>query len=297
MSKNNITSYSYREAINRTLMAAVNKIEFNGAVKEAMRYSLEAGGKRIRPMLLLEFYRVYSGEQGELNTVMPAAIAIEMIHTFSLIHDDLPCMDNDDLRRGKPSCHKVFPEWSALLAGDALPLYALELVSESTENNLNFKNRLRTVNEICRAAGVSGMIGGQQLDMEFEKRLPEKHELISMYNLKTSALLKTACCTGCILAGAGEEDINNAGIFAEKLGLAFQIKDDILDVTGDEKKLGKPVGSDRKQGKTTYVTLFGLENAEREAERLTDEALECLKSVPDNEFLFKLTKELLKRKY
>ena len=258
-------------------------------VAEAMLYSISAGGKRIRPVLTAEFCRICGGS---VETALPAACALEMIHTFSLIHDDLPCMDDDDMRRGKPSCHAAFGEAMALLAGDALLNYAYEVIIGG--DGLSAETKLALISELSKATGVNGMIGGQVIDTTFEGKMTEA-ELLNMYSMKTGALLKAACKMGCIAAGAGDEEISAAELYAEKLGLAFQIIDDILDVTGDEKLLGKPIGSDSDNGKTTYVTLNGTENSRRTADILTDEAMKALEAFEDTQFLKELTLFLLKR--
>ena len=229
---------------------------------------------------------------GDIEKALPIACAMEMIHTFSLIHDDLPCMDNDDLRRGKPSCHKAFDEATALLAGDALEIYPIELIAGS---ELEPEKIVKIISKITHQVGVFGMIGGQQIDTENEGKPYTSQALLEMYSLKTSALLKAACCSGCIAAGADEDTVQNAAMYAEKLGLAFQIVDDILDVTGDENVFGKPIGSDAESGKTTYVTLYGLEKAHEKAEELTNEALEILSNWENSDFIKELTKKLLNR--
>lgn len=260
-------------------------------VAEAMTYSISAGGKRIRPVLTAEFCRVCGGT---VEAALPAACALEMIHTFSLIHDDLPCMDDDDMRRGKPSCHAAFGEAQALLAGDALLNFAYEVISGG--EGITAETKLALISELSKATGVNGMIGGQVIDTTFEGKMTEA-ELLNMYSMKTGALLKCACKMGCIAAGAGKEKISAAELYAEKLGLAFQIIDDILDVTGDEKLLGKPIGSDSDNGKTTYVTLNGVENSRKAAETLTNEALSTLDAFENTQFLKELTLFLLKRDY
>lgn len=257
-------------------------------IVQAMWYSLSAGGKRIRPALTLEFCRVCGGDE---DKALPAACALEMIHTFSLIHDDLPCMDDDDMRRGKPSCHKVYGEAAALLAGDALLNMAYEIVCGG---NNAAEVKIALISELSAAAGVNGMIGGQVIDTLYGGRITEEL-LLGMYSMKTGALLKAACRMGCIAAGAGEDRLVCAEAYAERLGLAFQIKDDILDIYGDERLLGKPVGSDEKSGKLTYAALSGEEKARQTAERLTDEAAAELEAFGDNEFLRELTAYLLNR--
>lgn len=260
----------------------------------AMKHSLSAGGKRLRPVLVLEFCRMCGGN---ISAAIPVACALEMMHTFSLIHDDMPCMDDDDFRRGKPSCHKAFDEPTALLAGDALAILPFEIIADGAEKGCySAQTAVKIISDLAKAVGTNGMIGGQQLDMEYEKRQADENELLSMYSMKTSALLETACVCGCLTAGADSKKILAAREYAAKMGLAFQITDDILDVCGDESFLGKPVGSDEKSGKTTTVTLYGIEKAERIAQDLIDEATEALAEFEDNAFLVELTLELAGRK-
>lgn len=258
-------------------------------VAEAMWYSLSAGGKRIRPVLVMEFCRVCGGDTKNAEA---AACAIEMIHTFSLIHDDLPCMDNDDYRRGKPSCHKAYGEATALLAGDALENLAFGIIADAV---IPDSVKVRLVQTLAKAVGVNGMIGGQVIDTEYEgKNIPEEM-LLRMYSMKTSALLKAACLMGCICAEADEEKMTAAIKYAENLGLAFQIIDDILDITGNEQQLGKTIGSDAANGKITYASLNGLEKSNSYAAKLTENALDSLSAFENTEFLKELTLYLLKR--
>lgn len=269
-----------------------NKLGLQSSVADAMDYSLEAGGKRIRPVLVLAFCHMCGGDYRK--AAAPAA-AIEMIHTFSLIHDDLPCMDNDDFRRGKPSCHKKFGEACAVLAGDALAIRPFQVIAES---ELNDSMKIKLIAELACSSGAEGMIGGQIIDMENEQRSTVNGEnLRTMYALKTGRLIKTSCVMGCIAAEASDEQVKNAEEYAHCLGLAFQIIDDILDVTGDEAALGKPIGSDAEENKTTFVTLYGIENAREEAVKLTDKAMKILGRFDNNEFLIELTKYLLDRNY
>lgn len=283
------------DMVNRKLEDYMNHVLAGAAgqrkVAEAMAYSISAGGKRIRPVLTAEFCRVCGGA---VEAALPAACALEMIHTFSLIHDDLPCMDDDDMRRGKPSCHVAFGEAQALLAGDALLNFAYEVISGG--EGVPAETKIALIAELSKATGVNGMIGGQVIDTTFEGKMTE-NELLNMYSMKTGALLKCACKMGCIAAGAGKGKISAAELYAEKLGLAFQIIDDILDVTGDEKLLGKPIGSDSGNGKTTYVTINGVENSRKAAETLTNEALSALDAFENTQFLKELTLFLLKRDY
>lgn len=270
-----------------------NKLDLHKNVAKAMDYSLEAGGKRIRPVLVLEFCRVCGGNW---KNAVSAACAIEMIHTFSLIHDDLPCMDDDDFRRGKPSCHKQFGEAMAVLAGDALAIRPFEIISAAKE--LDAEKRVRLINELSRSSGAEGMIGGQVIDMENEERdNVDAENLRFMYSLKTGALIKTSCIMGCICAGADSEKTALAAEYANALGVAFQIIDDILDVVGDESVLGKPTGSDSEENKTTFVTVYGLEKAKEQAKKYTEKALEILDGFEENEFLKELTGFLLDRDF
>ncbi len=261
----------------------------------AARHSLKAGGKRIRPALVMEFCRVCGGEPED---ALPVACAIEMMHTFSLIHDDLPCMDDDDMRRGQPSCHKAYGEANALLAGDALAMLPYQIIAQAAlKKRMEQTAALKIISLLGESAGIFGMIGGQVIDTENEGRQLPVNILLEMYRMKTGALLDFCCRAGCIAAGAGADKQLAAGDYAKKLGLAFQIIDDILDVTADEKLLGKPVGSDADSGKFTYVTAVGLDEARAEAERLTAQALKALDAFEDTEFLRGLTDMLLKRNY
>ena len=282
----------YRPLIEERWDALIPKSGYS-ACGDAMRYSLLSGGKRIRPILLLEFYKLCGGEnQNALNF----AAAIEMIHTYSLIHDDLPCMDNDDMRRGKPSCHKAFGEDTALLAGDGLLTLAFS-VAANTEG-IDYGRISRAIGILADKAGVCGMIGGQVMDLRFEKTGAEPDELKEMYLKKTSCLLEAAAMCGCVLAGADDGAVQRASEYAKSVGLAVQIIDDILDCTADEKTLGKPVGSDAKNGKTTFVTLYGMQRAKEIAAELTDSALMLLDGFNgDTANLKELTKYLLNRNY
>jgi geranylgeranyl diphosphate synthase type II len=248
---------------------------------DSMYYSLSAGGKRIRPMLCIEFCRVCNGD---INASLPFAAALEMIHTYSLIHDDLPCMDNDDLRRGKPTNHKVFGEATALLAGDALFTYAVEYALKSADK-IDAKKVLNALDVLVKAAGPNGMVGGQIVDLKSEKLKIPIDKLDALHKMKTGALITASVKIGCILAGADENILNAAIDYSQKIGLAFQIKDDILDVEGDVKKLGKNTGGDEQSKKSTYVTHFGLNGAKKKLSELTAEAKKSISSIEDNEFL------------
>ena len=239
-------------------------------VSEAMRYSLEGGGKRIRPCLTLEFCRMCGGDPA---SALPFAAAVEMVHTYSLIHDDLPCMDDDELRRGKPSCHVRFGEANALLAGDGLLTLAFETLTKAA---LPADRIAEACAVLAAAAGHCGMIGGQTMDLENEGHAVSLETLRQTDALKTGALIRAACLLGCIAADASPQQRKAAADFAFGLGMAFQIVDDILDVTGDTATLGKPAGSDDAQNKSTYVTLCGLDGAKRDARAFTDRAVKAL---------------------
>ena len=260
-------------------------------VIDAMRYSLEAGGKRIRPVLVLEFCRMCGGDA---NSAIAPAAALEMIHTFSLIHDDLPAMDDDDYRRGRKSCHKEFNEATAILAGDALSIHAFSVIAE--DKRLTAEQKVRLMQVLGECSGYKGMIGGQIIDMENEQRSDvDEENLRAMCAGKTGALIRCACTMGCIAAGADEKIIALADRYGACVGLAFQIVDDILDVTSTTEVLGKPVGSDEESGKTTFATLLGLDKAQALAKELTDEAIGILGQFENNEFLTELTHDLLVR--
>jgi len=259
---------------------------------DAMNYSLEAGGKRIRPVLVYSFCNALGGDYR--MAAAPAA-AIEMIHTFSLIHDDLPAMDNDDFRRGKPSCHKAYGEAMAILAGDALSVQPFEIIAN--DESLTADQKIKIISCLAKAVGREGMIGGQVIDMENEERIDvDEANLRNMYRHKTGQLIAVSCIMGCICAGADDVKIQAAADYGFKLGLAFQIIDDILDVTSTTEELGKPVGSDAEENKTTFVTLYGVEKAQEIANSITEEALDCLEVFGKDAFLTELTEMLLKRK-
>ncbi len=265
-------------------------VKYNKVI-DAARYSLLNGGKRIRPVIMMEFCRLCGGDPKD---ALDFAVALEMIHTYSLIHDDLPSMDNDDMRRGKPSCHKAFGEDIALLSGDALLTEAFFICANA---NVSPDKTLKTISYLSSNAGVHGMIGGQVLDLSFEESTPDAAALQDMYMRKTAALLIAAASIGCIAAGKDDEaTLKSAAKYGYNLGLAFQIIDDILDVTANEKDLGKPVGSDQKNNKTTFVTIFGLDKAFALAAQLSNAALDALDEIGgDTEALYEITNYLLDR--
>ncbi len=266
----------YRNLVNNEIDKVFYKREcLQKSVYDAMAYSVKAGGKRIRPVLALAVGDMLGAD---LEDVLKFGVAIECIHTYSLIHDDLPCMDNDDLRRGMPTCHKKFGESTALLAGDGLLTMAFELLTDfSAYKTLSAETVLKATREIAKAAGCAGMIGGQVVDLESEgsPNVTEK-TLTYMHNRKTGALIRVSVLAGAIAAGADEKKTEALIRFADGIGLAFQVQDDILDCTGDADVLGKPIGSDAENEKTTYVSLLGLDNARKKAEELTQNAISAL---------------------
>lgn len=289
---NNSLQTMYIEMVEKALDRYVSTQRCNNDhVLEAMRYSVLGGGKRIRALLVLNFNRILGGAA---NDAMEFAAAIEMMHAYSLIHDDLPCIDDDDLRRGKPSCHVAFGEAIALLAGDALQTLAFETLARNT--SLEPAQVLQAVRELAAAAGSRGMVGGQTVDIEGTAQTVE--QLTGMCMMKTGALIKCAVRLGCLSVGADEASMAQADIYADAIGLAFQIRDDILDVIGSTEELGKPVGSDAEQQKATFATVLGTERAQSLAEKLTRTALDALKqlNVAEDDPLYEMTVELCSRK-
>lgn len=268
-------------------------------VIEAAVYSVDAGGKRIRPMLIMEVYKLCGGT--DMEVIKPFMAAIECIHTYSLVHDDLPAMDNDAYRRGKLTTHKKFGEDFGILAGDALLNYAYEIIfnalNEAVVNNSQYKNNMiKAAAVLSKKAGIYGMVGGQAVDVLLtDKKISEK-QLDFIFNLKTAALIEASFMTGAILAGADEAAVKNMELAGNKVGMAFQIQDDVLDVIGDEKVIGKPVLSDEKNNKTTYVTLFGIDKALNDVKILSEEAVDIVKNAGHNEFLLELIEKLINRK-
>lgn len=268
-----------------------NKGTYNKVIYDSASYSLNIGGKRIRPILMLLTYSMY---KENWRDILEFSSAIEMIHTYSLIHDDLPCMDDDDLRRGKPTNHKVYGENIAVLAGDTLLNEAMNLMMRFSLKN--GEKSLLAAEMIASAAGPEGMIGGQVVDIINEGKKISEDELKYMHMKKTGALIKVSIMSGAILGEASEDDIRKLEKFGENLGLAFQIKDDILDVIGSTEKLGKNVLSDEESNKSNFITMHGLEYCIKECERLTKESIEILDSLSvDTKDLKVLTKELLDR--
>ena len=279
----------YQEIVNKELDKYIkDKNCYEKILNESVEYSLMAGGKRLRPILVLDTYKLF---KDDYENVIPYAIALEMVHNFSLIHDDLPEIDNDDFRHGIPTNHKKFNHATALLAGDALFNQAYIVLSEDLKKESVQEllvRKIRSFNEFSKA--VDRMIAGEYLDTELENKQIEKELLKYIHENKTGALLKLSVRMGAILAGASEEDLEKLSCFADKIGLAFQIKDDILSEEGDEKITGKPVGNDRELNKCTYVSFYGLDGAKKELNKIINEALELLNEYGDKaEFLRGLT--------
>ena len=285
------------EHLNEILCEYLPKEEgFQKTIFEAMNYSIMAGGKRLRPMLMEETFKMFGGTS---EVIKPFMAAIEMIHTYSLVHDDLPAMDNDEYRRGKKTTHAVYGEAMGILAGDALLNYAYETAIKAFEIEPQNTNIGKALAVLSRKAGVYGMVGGQVVDVENEKNhkmVVSRGELDFIYALKTGALIEASMLVGAILAGAGEEEQKVIEAAAGDIGLAFQIKDDILDITSTMEVLGKPIGSDEKNNKATYVTYEGLEKSKEDVSRLSKKAVESLQSLSvTNEFLIQLILELIQR--
>lgn len=260
---------------------------------EAVNYSMLVGGKKLRPLLMQQTYVMFGGKS---EVIRPFMAAIEMIHTHSLIHDDLPAMDNDEYRRGKKTTHVVYGEAMAILAGDALLNMAYETAAKAFDIEPGNPALGRAFQILTGKTGIYGMIGGQSVDVENEGKKLNDGQLYFVYRLKTGALIEASMMIGAVLAGATEEEVETVQQIAEKIGLAFQIQDDILDVTGEEEQLGKPVKSDEKNNKVTYVTVNGLEQAGKDVARYSKEAVELLESLPyENEFLENLILHLIHR--
>ncbi|MGQ5176600.1 polyprenyl synthetase family protein [Bacillus halotolerans] len=263
-----------KKTVEKQLFVYTENLNIPDSLKKSMLYSLEAGGKRLRPLIVLAVLNAYGKSEKD---GIPVGCAVEMIHTYSLIHDDLPCMDDDDLRRGKPTNHKVFGEATAVLAGDGLLTESFKLITSHVSDEVSAEKRLRLVNELISAAGTEGMVGGQIADMEAENRQVTLEELESIHERKTAKLLGFGVIAGAILADAPEEEIETLRVFSSHIGIGFQIRDDILDLEGSEEKIGKRVGSDTTNDKSTYPSLLSLEGAKKkldghikEAKRLID---------------------------
>lgn len=283
------------KSVNKAL-AECKYLENSGSEAEkvisAEAYALSAGGKRIRPVLCMEFYKLFGGR----DDIADIAACLELSHTFSLIHDDMPEMDNDDLRRGKPSCHIAYGADVALLAGDGLSLLPFEMISDfAAKGVISAETAIKLVGELSKASGSRGMIMGQMLDIYSENTSSDIDFLTHMSSLKTGCLLKAACRWGAILAGADDNGLEVADAYAENIGLAFQIVDDVLDVTGDEQTLGKPIGSDMERKKDTFASLLGADAATMLAETYTKKAIESVVNIEGSSLLVELAFDLLNR--
>lgn len=269
---------------------------YQKTVFQAMNYSVLAGGKRIRPILMLETYKLFGGSNKAIESFVAA---IELIHTYSLVHDDLPAMDDDELRRGKLTTHAKFGEAMGVLAGDGLLNYAFEIALDTLDETKGADNRavIRSLKVLAKKAGIYGMIGGQVVDVEAEKQYGiSKNRLDFIYELKTGALIEATMMIGAILGGATDEEVEQIEDVAKKIGLAFQIQDDVLDVIGKTETIGKSVGSDEKNQKATYVVFEGLEKAKQEVADLTDDAIAILQELPyENPFLTELLRWMVLR--
>ena len=267
---------------------------FARTMAQAMNYSMLAGGKRLRPMLIQETYRLFGGTE---KVAEPFMAGMEMIHNHSLIHDDLPALDNDDYRRGRLTTHKVYGEAMGVLSGVALLNYAYETMLQAFSLTEDQDRVICALKVMAEKTGIYGMLGGQSVDVENDGKPLEKEMLDYIYRNKTSALIEASMMTGAILAGADEQQVAVVEEAAGNIGLAFQIQDDILDVTSTDEELGKPVHSDEKNNKVTYVTLFGIEEASRQVELLSEKAIKLLKSLnKNNEFLYLLIEKLINRR-
>lgn len=291
----NYSIADYTAMMNNYLENAIDECSFGeDIVHRAMKYSLSAGGKRIRPVLTLEFCRICGGDT---EKALDFAAAIEMVHTYSLIHDDLPCMDDDDMRRGRPSCHIKFGEEYALLAGDALLTLAFETIAKSSLAKENPAAGIKAISLLSCFAGANGMIGGQVIDLKNEGRQCSLETLENLDKLKTGCLIRCAALLGAVAADASESQYAAADKYASNLGHAFQIVDDILDVEGDEVNLGKPIGSDAASGKSTYVSVLGLDKSKKYAKEITNKAIEALDIFSaEGAFLKELAISLIDRK-
>ncbi|MCY7755624.1 polyprenyl synthetase family protein [Bacillus haynesii] len=274
---------SRKTVIEERLPMYIKDLEAPSILKESMLYSLEAGGKRLRPILVLALLHAYGKDE---EAGIPVGCAVEMIHTYSLIHDDLPCMDDDDLRRGKLTNHKIYGEATAILAGDALLTESFKMITSNMPSDVSAEKRIRLVNELISAAGAEGMVGGQILDMEAESKSVSLDELQRIHEGKTAKLLSFSVIAGAILADASEKEIEKLREFSHHIGIGFQIRDDILDLEGSEDKIGKRIGSDATNGKSTYPSLLSLEGANKKLDEHIEKAKQLISELP-------LEKELL----
>lgn len=268
---------------------------FQKTIYDAMEYSVMAGGKRLRPMMMYQAYKMFGGEDKEL--IEPFMAAIEMIHTYSLVHDDLPAMDNDTYRRGRKTTHVVYGEDMGILAGDALLNFAYETAIKGASAAKAAKNAINALAILSKKAGIMGMVGGQVVDVELTGKKLDEERLDFIFKLKTGALLEASLMVGAVLAGADEKYIELMEQAGLNIGMAFQIQDDILDITSTTEELGKPVHSDEKNDKTTYVSLYGLEKSHDDVEKYSKKALSIMEELPyENQFLCTLIEKLINRR-
>ncbi len=289
----NLNEYidKYKEIVHQELIRHLKQLDIPESLKSSMLYSVEAGGKRLRPILLIASYENYGSN---IKKAMAPAIALELVHTYSLIHDDLPAMDNDDFRRGKPTNHKIFDEATAILAGDALLTYSFEIIAD--DQHLEDFEKVELMKILSKAAGPGGMVAGQIMDMEAENKPINLQQLESIHELKTGELLTFSVYAGAFLGRASDEEIRCLKEFAYYLGLIFQVQDDILDVTGDPEKLGKSTGSDEDNKKSTYPNLLGLDGAKKHKEMYVQKAKKALtKAKAENSYLMALTEHFSQR--
>ena len=266
--------------------------KYSQKLHDAMKYSIKVGGKRLRPLFLIEISKIFNVKK---IMAFRAAAAIELIHCYSLVHDDLPSMDDDSMRRGHPTCHIKYDEATAILVGDAFLTLAFEILSQE-KTHPDAEIRCKLIHELSRSSGLSGMVGGQKLDLEAESKNLKLSEIMNLQKLKTGELFRFSCVAGSILAKKGLNDFENLENYAYKLGLAFQIQDDLLDVTGDESKTGKKLKKDLKRGKQTFVSFMGVKKAKESAEQLIEEALDIIsKYGDDGENLKQITKIIINR--
>lgn len=286
-----------KHIVDLQLEACVSSIDERTAkIIESMRYSLLAGGKRIRPALAIAAYHMFAGKDAPLERVLPTALAVELIHTMSLIHDDLPAMDNDDFRRGKPTNHVIYGDDIAILAGDAMLAYSFEYVAKKTKH-VDPKRIVDVISLLSESVGPQGLVGGQVMDIENEGNPDVDLDTLTwIHTHKTAALLRVSCACGAIVGGANEDDVKRVTEFAVKTGLAFQITDDVLDVTQSTEVLGKTAGKDEATRKATYPRLLGLDGSKRQAQKLITEAKECLQPYGERaETLLALSEFIISR--
>jgi farnesyl diphosphate synthase len=288
-----LATYS-NEITQEILNLIVVTSETKTSLYDAMEYVIKVGGKRLRPILVLEFCKIF---KVNYSYAIRVAASIELIHCYSLVHDDLPSMDNDALRRGNPTCHIKFDEATAILVGDALQCYAFEILSDK-QTHINAEVRCKLIYELSKSSGLNGMVGGQKMDLEAEKKKLNLDDVKLLQKLKTGELFRFSCISACVLARETEEKFIKLEKYAFNLGLAFQIQDDILDVTGDENKVGKKINKDSSMGKQTFITVLGMDEAKKKAKFLIDEAVDIVNSFgEDSEILTKLTRLVINRTY